>query len=79
MKQPSQIFVRRAGPRSPIELVINQANRTNQVIGGETYILTMGQASNMATDLAVMLNGSTISLSTSGKSGIYAALKTCSG
>ena len=70
MKQPAQIFVRRAGgPEYPIELVINQANRKNQVIGGEVYILTLGQAKNMALDLTKMLNGSTISRSTSGKSG----------
>ena len=69
MKQPAQIFVRRAGAKYPIELVVNQANRKNQAIGSETYILTMGQAKNLATDLTVMLNGSTIFPSTSGKSG----------
>ena len=69
MKQPSQIFVRRAGSGYPIELVVNQANRKNQAIGGEVYVLTLGQASNMATDLVRMLNGSTISLSVNGKGG----------
>lgn len=65
MKQPNQIFVRRAGPRDPIELVISQ----NTYPASQTYVLTLGQAKNMATDLTRMLNGSTISLSQSGKSG----------
>ena len=69
MKQPAQIFVRRAGPGEVIELVVNQADRKNQAIGGEIYILTLGQAKNIATDLTRMLSGSTISPSPSGKSG----------
>ena len=69
MKQPAQIFVRRAGPGGVIELVVNQADRKNQAIGGEIYILTLGQAKNIATDLTRMLSGSTISPSPSGKSG----------
>ena len=69
MKQPAQIFVRRAGPGGVIELVVNQADRKNQAIGGEIYILTLGQAKNIATDLTRMLSGSTISTSPSGKSG----------
>lgn len=63
MKQPMQVFVRRAGPTSAVELVVNQAGMPI------TYILTLGQAKNMATDLTRILNGSTISLSQSGKSG----------
>ena len=70
MKQPAQIFVRRAGPGGVIELVVNQADRKNQAIGGEIYILTLGQARNLVMDLTKMLlGGSTISLSPSGKSG----------
>ena len=69
MKQPAQIFVRRAGPGEVIELVVNQADRKNQAIGGEIYILTLGQAKNIVTDLTRMLSGSTISPSPSGKSG----------
>ena len=66
MKQPNQIFVRRAGPCDPIELVISQ----NTYPASQTYVLTLGQAKNMATDLTRMLfAGSTISLSQSGKSG----------
>ena len=75
MKQPAQIFVRRAGPGEVIELVVNQADRKNQVIGGEVYILTLGQAKNMALDLTKMLNGSTISPSQSGRSGKKSAGK----
>ena len=65
MKQPNQIFVRRAGPCDPIELVISQ----NTYPASQTYVLTLGQAKNMVTDLTRMLNGSTIFPSTSGKSG----------
>ena len=49
MKQPNQIFVRRAGPKEPIELVINRVGYP------ETYVLTLGQAKNMAIDLQKML------------------------
>ena len=69
MKQPIQVFVRRAGAASPLELVINQTGYP------EIYILTMGQAKNLMLDLTKMLNGSTISPTQSGRSGKKSAGK----